>query len=405
MTATNDLDADVIVVGGGPAGSVAAALLAERGHHVLLLDKARFPRHKPCSEYVNPAGARILSELGLERDLQSLGAHQVESMAIHAPGGRRFLVDFAATTPGNWALGISRYRLDAMLLERARQSGVQVREGAHVRDLVVTAGHVSGVAVTIDGRREGLSARLVIGADGRHSVVARALDLDRPLRWLRRTGLVAHYRGVMGLERGGEMHVARHGYAGLAPLEEGLTNVAFVADSAAVAARSGTLDEFFAAGLARMPLVATRLAGAERQGGIRGMGPMAHRAQRVYGDGFLLVGDAAGFLDPFTGDGIYEAMRGALLAAPVADAALRSDDLSASRLAPYSADRERSFRAKRRLRWLVQGFVSRPALLDYAAGRLLERPQVAATLTGVLGDLLPAGEALSPRFLAQLLRP
>ena len=243
-------------------------------------------------------------------------------MAIHAPGGQHFLVDFAAATAGKYALGISRYRLDALLLDRAREAGVQVREGAHVRDLVLAAGHVKGVVATIEGRREELRARLIIGADGRHSVVARALGLETPLRWPRRTGLVAHYRGVSGLERGGEMHVARHGYAGLAPLEDGLTNVAFVADSAAVAARTGTLEEFFAAGLAGMPLVAARLAGAERQGGIRGVGPMAHRARRVYGDGFLLVGDAAGFLDPFTGDGIYEAMRGALLAAPVADAAL-----------------------------------------------------------------------------------
>ncbi len=267
MTAKNDLDADAIVVGGGPAGSVTAALLAERGHHVLLLDKARFPRHKPCSEYVNPAAARILSDLGLDRELLTLGAHQVEFMAIHAPGGQRFLVDFAAATPGKYALGISRYRLDALLLDRARKAGVQVREGAHVRDLVLAAGHDKGVAVTIGGRREVLRARLVIGADGRHSVVARALDLETPLRWPRRIGLVAHYRGVSGLARGGEMHVARHGYAGLAPLEDGLTNVAFVADSAAVAARAGTLEEFFAAGLSGMPLVAARLAGAERQGG------------------------------------------------------------------------------------------------------------------------------------------
>ena len=380
-------------------------LLAERGHHVLLLDKAHFPRHKPCSEYVNPAGARILSDLGLAADLRTLDAHQVAFMAIYAPGGQRFLVDFAASMPGEHALGISRYHLDALLLHRAREAGVEVREGAHVRDLVIAAGQVKGVVATIEGRPETLGARLIVGADGRHSAVARALHLELPLRWPRRTGLVAHYRGVTGLERGGEMHVARHGYAGLAPLEGGLTNVAFVTDSAAVAARPGTLEEYFTAGLDGMPLIAARFAGAERQGGIRGVGPMAHRARRVCGDGFLLAGDAAGFLDPFTGDGIYEALRGALLAAPVADAALRAGDLSVSRLAAYAADRERAFQAKRKVRWLVQGFLSQPALMNYAAGHLLERPHVAATLTGVLGDLLPAREALSPRFLAQLLRP
>ena len=200
----------------------------------------------------------------------------------------------------------------------------QVREGAHVRDLVLAAGHVKGVAATIDGRRETLRARLIIGADGRHSVVARALGLETPLRWPRRTGLVAHYRGVSGLDRGGEMHVARHSYAGLAPLEDGLTNVAFVADSAAVAARHGNAGGVFRRGFG-LACRASRPSSPEpsAQGGIRGVGPMAHRARRVDGDGFLLVGDAAGFLDPFTGDGIYEAMRGALLAAPVADAALQ----------------------------------------------------------------------------------
>src|SRR4051812_6733420 len=203
MTASEDLDADVIVVGGGPAGSVTAALLAGRGHHVLLLDKARFPRHKPCSEYINPAGVRILSDLGLQDELRALGAHQVAFMAISAPGGRRFLIDFEAAALGECALGISRYRLDALLLDRARTAGVQVRERTHVRDLVVSAGQVQGVVATNDQRCEALRARLVVGADGRHSAVVRALGLETPLRWPRRTGLIAHYRDVSSLGRGG----------------------------------------------------------------------------------------------------------------------------------------------------------------------------------------------------------
>src|SRR5215210_2753833 len=146
-------DADAIIVGGGPAGSVTASLLAERGHRILLLDKAHFPRHKACSEYVNPAGARLLAELGLERDLAALGAHRVEAMLIHAPGGHRFLADFGAAEPGSTAIGLSRFRLDALLLDRARDAGVVVREGAHVRDVVVEDGRVCGVVATIDGER------------------------------------------------------------------------------------------------------------------------------------------------------------------------------------------------------------------------------------------------------------
>ena len=400
-------DADAIVVGGGPAGSVSAALLAERGHHVLLLDKARFPRHKACSEYVNPAGARLLTDLGFERDLDALGAHRMEGMLIHAPGGHRFLADFGAAEPESAAIGLSRYRLDALLLDRARDAGVAVREGAHVRDVVVEDGRVRGIVAAIGGDRVTLRAPLTIGADGRHGVVSRMLALDVPLRWPRRTGLVAHYRGVSGLDRWGEMHVAPRGcgYAGLAPLEDGLTNIAVVVDSAVIAARGNTLEAFFDEALARIPAVAAKIAGAERVGGIRGVGPMARRARKVAGDGFLLVGDAASFLDPFTGDGVYEALRGATLLAPVADAALRAGDVSTRMLEPYRAARRRAFGAKRQVCWLVQGFVALPPLMNHATTRLDRRPTAAATLAGVLGDLYPARRALSPLFLARLLRP
>ena len=401
----NRYDAEVIVVGGGPAGSVSAALLAERGFRVLLLDKARFPRHKACSEYVNPAGARLLGELGLERDLERLGAHRMEAMLIHAPGGHRFLADFNAAAPGRRAVGLSRYRLDALLLDRARAAGVEVREGAHVRDLLIADGWVRGIQATFDGSREILHAPLTIGADGRFGVVVRALGLDAAPRWPRRTGLVAHYRGVTGLDRWGEMHVARQGYAGLAPLEDGLTNVAFIAGSETVANRPDALDAFFERGLAAIPEVAAKLAGAERVGGIRGVGPMARRARRVAGDGYLLVGDAASFLDPFTGEGVYEAIRGAMLAAPIAAAALRAGEVTAETLIPYRAARRRAFWARRRVGWLVQAFIDTPPLMDYATTRLDRRPAVATTLAGVLGGLSPAGQALSPLFLARLLRP
>lgn len=402
-------DFEAVVVGAGPGGSATAALLAEAGHRVLLLDKATFPRHKACSEYVNPEGTRLLERLGVIAEARALGAHRLEGMLIHTAGGRRFLADFAGAEPGRSALGLSRYQLDHLLLRRAEAAGACVVQGAHVREVLVEAGRVVGVAATIAGERAELRAPLTVGADGRHSVVARALGLAIPLRWPRRTGLMAHYRGVSGLDERpwGEMHVAPrgHGYAGLAPLEAGLTNVAFVANGGAVAARPGSLSEFFEAGLTGMPVVAAKLAGAERVGGIRGVGAMAQRARQTVGDGFLLVGDAASFLDPFTGEGVYEALRAAFLAAPVASAALRAGDTSAHALAPYRVARRRAFWAKRQVCWLVQGFIETPVLLDYIAPRLNARTEIGRTLAGVLGDFRPARQALSPLFLARLLRP
>ena len=132
---------------------------------------------------------------------------------------------------------------------------------------------------------------------------------------------------------------------------------------------------------------------------------MAHRAHRVSGDGFALVGDAASFLDPFTGEGIYEALRGATLLAPVADAALRAGHLAAWRLAPDGTARRRACWAKRQVSWLVQGFITTSALMNYATARLDRRPTAALTLAGVLADLYPARQGLSPVFLARLLWP
>jgi geranylgeranyl reductase family protein len=398
-------DVEVVVVGGGPAGSSVAAALAEAGHAVVLLDKASFPRHKACSEYINPAGARLLDEMGMTSEIMKAGAHRMEAMLVHAPGGQHFVANYAKAEPGRAALGLSRYRLDDLLIQRARAAGVDVRERAHVRGLLQDGGRVVGVEATIDGTRQTIYSSLVIGADGHRSVVSRELDQDTAPRWPHKTGLVAHYRGVTDLERFGEMHVGQHAYAGLAPLEDGLTNVAVVADVRAVEGRSGSVDEFFTESLSNLPGVARKLAGAQRVGGIRGVGSMARRARRTTGDGWLLVGDAAQFLDPFTGEGIYEALRGASLAAPVASAALRSGDVSEGALRPYRTARRGAFTAKRDVCWIVQGIVNTPPLMDYVTDRLARREAVGLTLSGVLGNFRPATQALSPLFLARLLRP
>jgi len=398
-------DAEAIVVGGGPAGSAMAAALAEAGHRVLLLDKAGFPRHKACSEYINPAGAELLGEMGMLDEVIAAGAHRMEAMLVHAPDGGQFKANFAKAEPGRAALGLSRYRLDHLLLERAKAAGVTVRERAHVRDVVQEDGRVVGVEATIGGVREELRASLVVGADGHNSAVSRGLGLDVSFRWPNKTGLVAHYRGVSGLDRFGEMHVGHGSYAGLAPLEDGLTNVAVVAPVSAVARRLGSVEAYFEKALRAMPEVARKLERAERIGGIRGVGSMARRARRTVGDGFLLIGDAASFLDPFTGEGIHEALRGAHLAAPIASAALKTGFVSAASLDPYRIARHRTFTAKREVCWIVQAFISVPPLMNYVTERLSRREELGLTLSGVLGNFRPATQALSPVFLARLLRP
>lgn len=402
---TGQTDAEVIVVGGGPAGSATALLLAQAGHSVLLLDKASFPRHKACSEYINAGGVAALDELGLLDEAMAAGAHRLTEMRIHSPEGGQFTAQFERAVPGRHAIGLSRYRLDALLLDAARAAGVTVMERAHARSISLESGAPATVKVSCEGTTSRLRAPLVIGADGHHSCVTRSLGLEQTRRWPRRVGLVAHYRHVAGNDHGGDMYVTSDGYAGLAPLEGGVTNIAVVLPEECVKRRPGSIEELFEERLAGISELHRRLDGANRLGNVRGIGRLGHRVRQPTGDGYLLVGDAAAFLDPFTGDGIYEALRGAQLAAPVISRALAAGDVSERALAPYRWERRRVFTMKRQLCWVVQGFVHTPAAMNYVTRRLERREPVGLELAAALGNMRPAHTALMPNFLARLLRP
>ncbi|MGH9174779.1 MAG: NAD(P)/FAD-dependent oxidoreductase, partial [Vicinamibacterales bacterium] len=295
---------DAVVVGAGPAGTSTAIGLATCGVRVALLDKARFPRVKPCAEYANPEAMRVLDRLGLLNDVRAAGAAVFRGMRVVSPGGRDLELDFSADA-GRHALGLSRLALDLLAVERCRALGVEVIEGAHVRRLVVDGGRVTGVVASRGTATVELAARIVVGADGHHSAVARLLALDLPQRWPRRIGLAAHLEGYSLAGEMGEMHVGLDGYCGIAPQEDGRVNAAMVVDMARFERRGCSVEAFFDAALAAYPGMAERVRAAQRVTPVRGVGPLARRVRSVTGDGFLLVGDAAGFFDPFTGEGIY----------------------------------------------------------------------------------------------------
>jgi flavin-dependent dehydrogenase len=202
------------------------------------------------------------------------------------------------------------------------------------------------------------------------------------------------------------MHVSSSSYAGLAPQSGGLLNVGLVMPVDKAHRLNGkTAAERFEGFAHSFPGVRTCLDGAERVSSVRGVGPIGARVKRSSGPGYLLVGDAAGFFDPFTGEGVYKALRGAELAAEVAAEALEHDDLSARSLGKYSLLRRREFAAKEMVCRLVQTFVGLPAGMDYVTARLARRERTRAILTGVLGDFADPRAALTPRYLWSLLRP
>ncbi|HEX6942004.1 MAG TPA: NAD(P)/FAD-dependent oxidoreductase [Gemmatimonadaceae bacterium] len=403
-------DAQVLIVGGGPAGSTAAFFLARAGCDVLVVDRARFPRDKPCSEYLSPQASRLLQEMGVLDALESGPSARLTGMRVHAPDGTSFTGSFNAPTGyrafRDYGLAIRRPLLDATLLARAEDAGARVRTGIDVRDLAFDGhGRVTGVVVREANKESTLQARVVIGADGLRSVVARRAKLGKHGRWPRRLALVRHYRGVTPDAAVGDMHVFEGGYAGFAPVSDELTNVAVVIPTRHAREIGNDRDAIMRQLLESQPGVAARLVSAEPATPTRAVGPFNWHAKRAWLPGAALVGDAADFFDPFTGEGMYAAMRGAELLTPYAFEAARADRTRAAdiALAAYDRCRRHEFAGKWAVERAIAMAIASPSLINLAARALARRGDLADLLVGVTGDFVPARTVLTPQFALRLL--
>jgi geranylgeranyl reductase family protein len=391
-----DLDCEFLVVGAGPAGSAVAAALAAHGRDVLLVESRSHPRPKACAEYASPRIVEELDRLGLARDAWRGDALALAGMRV-IRGDDAVDVRYHDARGPRTAWGLDRMAFDASLAAHAVASGARLLERTALEDLHVEGGRGVGATLrTPDGRRNA-RASWVIGADGARSRVAHRMGVEGRVSMPWRLGMIAHYDASPDLVESGEMHVGPGWYVGLAPLAGGRLNVGMALPMNGASGRRA--EERFQVAIDGIPAVAARLEGRRRLTPIRGASPIGHRVARAAGPGWMLVGDAAGFIDPFTGEGIYRALRSGRAAA---EALLGGDDGADER---YLAARRGAFAAKDALTWLVQGMLAAPPLMGYALRNLAARPALAARLGSALGDCRPASDALSPLFLAQVLRP
>ena len=397
--------AGVVIVGAGPAGSATAIHLARAGHAVTLIDRARFPREKACSEYLSPETVRHLATLGVLDALDAHGGTALEGTRVRAAHGASLIGRFADAGGSPFratGLAMPRRILDATLLDAARVAGVTVHEETTLR--VLSGMNAHGRTVTLEdaaGARHDVQARCVVGADGLRSVVARQAGLHRQ-GWLKRVAFVAHVEGVTGLGRVAEMHVGKTGYVGLNSLGHGIANVALVVPAALAAQARGDAAAFFHQQLEQLPGVRGRVDPARTVREVMVTGPFAASSRRSTADGLLLVGDAADFFDPFTGEGVCSALAGAAFAAETLDEALRaSGPVTAARLTSYRHARRRAFLGK----WIVERLIGyamlSPRLFDRAVARL-DRRGMADTLIGVTGDFVSPWRVVNPWFLGRM---
>jgi len=359
---------DVLICGAGPAGALCAIrLLGLRpGLRVLLLEAEAAPRPRPCGEFIAPLGMRILAAGGVH-GMAEIGC-ALEGLVLHAGGDHVALPFPGGTAPGGLGSGVRREDL-AVALERAASSaGASVRRG--VRVLQARRGQGLWQVTTASGE---LSATMLVGADGRLSRIRHCAGLDRPCA-RRRYAVVARAHGLRFADarRAGEMHLSALGQIGVAPLTDGTVNLNLL-----LAPGAHHLLRTLAP--ARLLTLALRLTPSLRQrargiavGAVMTTPSLPHRSRAVVADGVALVGDAAGFWDPFTGDGITQALLQAWMLGDCLAACDLTQAPSARQLAPYARSWQAATRAKRS--GVLERILARGLLCQALVGLLARWP-------------------------------
>lgn len=329
---------DAVVLGGGPAGAIAAMYLKRLGKNVLLLDKARFPRDKVCGDAQGRKAARIMKELGIYEGYERLPGQKIYGITLSSPNGTQVYLDVAQRTEPAPGYVHTRMVFDNFLFQCAKER-LETRV-FNATELVIEDGFVKGVAGTNEhGEQEQIRANLVLAADGANSMVAIKTGLNKNPDDHHLVALRAYYKNVKGMTDRIEIHLIKTllpGYFWIFPLPNGEANVGLGMIKSDMQKKKIDLRKSIVKEIEENPLFKNRFKGAELVGPIVGWNlPVASYHRKCYGNGFLLLGDAASLIDPLSGEGIGNAMISGKLAAQIAAEALRAKDYSEKFLQKY----------------------------------------------------------------------
>jgi|SRR5579862_4285280 len=375
---------DVLIAGAGPAGSIAALLLARAGARVLLVDRERFPREKLCGDTLNPGAVAFLDSIGLT-DGPVQKARPLRGMLVTGPHARA-RVEYDGAETGR---AIVRRELDEWLLQQAIGAGATFEPGLAATGVIADdergAPQVRGLVLRRQGREQTMSmeARMTIAADGRRSAIARAAGLTAGTNAPRRWAYGVYATGVRDVGDVGEMHVRRGWYLGIAPITDAVSNVCLVTGPRA---EGRAPLEIVRRAIARDAWLSARFEPAQFVTRVNILGPLAADVSACGRSGLLLAGDAAGFVDPMTGDGLSLAMRGAALAAVEALRALGTGQLAEAPLRLAEA-RRHAFAAKLRFNRLLRALVDQPAAVVAAEIGAKLVPPVLRRVVRYAGDV------------------
>jgi flavin-dependent dehydrogenase len=392
---------EAIVIGGGPAGSTTAALLAEHGHRVLLLEKEPFPRYH-IGESLIPYTWFTLNRLGVIDWLRNSACPKKYSVQFVSITGRvsqpfYFFQTIEHECSLTWQ--VWRAEFDAMLLDNARGKGAEVRPGVNVRDVIIDGERVVGVrAETADGGTEDIHAKAVVDATGRDSMLSRRFGWKERDPELNKIAVWSYFKGAKrdpGLDEGATTvaYVPEKGWFWYIPLHSDIVSVGVVGEPSYLYRGSRDPNVIFAREAKACAWIHDHIKVGEQVEPVRVTGEYSYHSRRIGGDGFCLVGDAFAFLDPLFSTGVFLALKSGEMAADTLHDALQANDVSAARFQDYYEKQRHAVMSFRRL---VSAFYN----LTFSFREFLqEYPQlhslVVDTLVGnVFNDLRPLFAAL-----------
>lgn len=386
---------DVLVIGGGPAGSTAAATLAKSGRDVVLLEKDAHPRFH-IGESLLPRNLAIFERLGVRGEIHTMGVLKPGAEFVSDATGDSVAFNFAngIDREFTYSYHVRRSEFDSALFANARRSGACLIERTRVVDMV-PANAAQDAQVTArcdDGATRCFAPRFVLDASGRDTFLANRLRTKATDKHNNTAAVFAHFRHVEC--RDGDMagcisvHLAEDGWFWIIPLTGGIVSVGFVGNRAVFKARPGTPHDLLFERIHLSPTVSARMRTAELASEVMTAGNYSYRASAGWGDGYMLIGDAFAFVDPVFSSGVMLAMTAGELGAEVANVWL-DDPVAGRRLARRSERQLR--RAMDRLNWLIyrinnpvlrgmimaprNNFRMRDGLVSVLAGNLDDRPE------------------------------
>ncbi len=364
-------DYDVIIAGGGPAGSSAAIHLALRGARVLLAEQKKFPRPKLCGEFISPECITQFERLGVSDQMLASSPSPLTETVFYSQAGARVSVPSTWFSKGGVALGLSRAEMDERLLRRAAEVGVDVREETSVTSLNFENGRVAGVNLKAHNSEEPLSASITIDATGRARVLARMAEKTGSGRSQQRelVAFKAHLRNTGVAPGACEIYFYRGGYGGLSSIENGLSNLCFIVNARDVRRCQSNAHRVMRSIVCCNQRASLTLREAVPHSdwlavSLEGFG--RHSPTPV--DGLLTIGDAASFIDPFTGSGMLMALEsGDLVANTIMRCLPQRHELQLRTLSEqYRAAYGRQFNSRLRLCSLIRRAAFAPGVADFA---------------------------------------